>query len=230
MGTVERVKRIIRANVNDMLRQAEDPSKAMGLMLEEMRGTIREVKSLIAEALTDLKRAEREADENKDQAKVWEERAILALSKGREDLARQALARKKTLLEKEASYREQVATQRDNIESLKESLLTLEAKMDDLRQKHAKLAAQQEYAKKRPTTRIQPITEPIIPVLDTSAFDAYDRMVDKVEEIEALAEAIAEMAGEDDLERKFEELEAKDEVERDLEVLKAKMAAANNQG
>jgi len=225
MGTIGRVKRIIRANVNDMISKAENPSKAMGLMLEEMRGTISNVKSLIAGALTDLKKAEREANEHNQQAKVWEERAVLAVKREREDLAKQALARKKTLLDKEASYREQITTQREKIESLKESLKTLEAKMTDLRQQHARLEVQQEYAKKRPPTRVRPITEPVIPVLDTSAFDAYDRMVDKVEEIEALSEAIAEMAGEDELERQFEELEVEDEVDMALEALKAKIAS-----
>lgn len=223
MSISDRIKLIVKANLNDMISKAENPAKAMELMLEEMRQNIRSVKSLILEATAELKRAERTSDENIQQANEWEGKAEFALKKGREDLARQALSRKKTLLERGESYREQIAVQRANIESLKESLKALEAKMDELRTSHIKIAAKQEYAKRRPThVRISP-PEPVVPVIDTAAVDAYDRMVSKVEEMETLAEAIAEMAQEDQLEQEFRQLEAQDELDRDLAALKAKV-------
>jgi len=236
MGTLDRIKLILKANLNDIISKSEDPVKAMGLMLEEMRQSILSIKSLILEATAELKQAERAADENIQKAHEWEEKAAFALKKGREDLARQALSRKRTLLDKGTSYREQIAAQQTNIESLKENLKTLEAKMSELRSNQARLAARQEYAKfRRPFTSfegrpasVRPTTEPVIPIIDTTTIDTYDRMVSKVEDMEALAEALAEMTQEDKLEREFRELEAKDKLDKDLEELKAQIAGRQN--
>jgi phage shock protein A len=228
MGTIDRMKLILKANLNDIISKSEDPAKAMGLMLEEMRQSIRSIKSLILEATAELKQAERAADENIHKSHEWEEKAAFALKKGREDLARQALSRKKTLFDKGNNYREQIAVQQANFEILKESLKTLEAKMSELRSNQAKLAAQQEYAKLRRPVPVRPAREPVMPVIDTTTIDTYDRMVSKVEEMEALAEALAEMTQEDKLEREFRELEAKDKLDKDLEELKAKISVTQN--
>lgn len=228
MGTLDRMKLILKANLNDIISKSEDPAKAMGLMLEEMRQSIRSIKSLILETTAELKQAERAADENIQKAHEWEEKAAFALKKGREDLARQALSRKRTLLERGNSYREQITAQQVNIESLRESLKTLEAKMNELRSNQARIAAQQEYAKLRRPTPVHPIREPVIPIIDTTTIDTYDRMVSKIEDMEALAEALAEMTQEDKLEREFRELEAKDKLDKDLEELKAKIAGRQN--
>lgn len=228
MGTLDRIKLILKANLNDIISKSEDPVKAMGLMLEEMRQSIRSIKSLILETTAELKQAERAVDENIQKAYEWEEKAAFALKKGREDLARQALSRKKTLFDKGTSYREQIAAQQVNIESLKESLKTLEAKMSELRSNQARLAAQQEYSKLRCPTIVRPTPEPVIPVIDTTTIDTYDRMVSKVEDMEALAEALAEMTQEDKLEREFRELEAKDKLDKDLEELKAQITGREN--
>ena len=228
MGTLDRIKLILKANLNDIISKSEDPAKALGLMLEEMRQSILNIKSLILEATAELKHAERAADDNIQKAHEWEEKAAFALKKGREDLARQALSRKRTLFDKGTNYREQIAAQQANIESLKESLKTLEAKMSELRSNQARLAAQQEYAKFRRPTPIRPTPEPVIPVIDTTVIDTYDRMVSKVEDMEVLAEALAEMTQEDKLEREFRELEVKDKLDKDLEELKARVTGSQN--
>jgi phage shock protein A len=228
MGTLDRIKLILKANLNDMIDKSENPVKAMGLMLEEMRQSIHSVKSLILEATAELKQAERAADENIQKAREWEQKAAFALKKGREDLARQALARKRTLLEKGTNYREQIASQRTNIESLKESLKTLEEKMSELQSNRAKLAAQQEYAKFRRPTPVRPTSEPVTLVIDTTTIDVYDRMVSKIEDMEVLAEALAEMTEEDKLEKEFQELEAKDKLDKDLEDLKSRITGGQN--
>ena len=228
MVTLDRMKLILKANLNDIISKSDNPAKAMGLMLEEMRQSIRSIKSLILEATAELKQAERAADENIQKSHEWEEKAAFALKKGREDLARQALSRKRTLSERGSSYREQITAQQTNIESLKESLKTLEAKMSELRSNQAKLVAKQEYAKLRRSTPVLPAREPVIPIVDTTTIDTYDRMVSKVEDMEALAEALAEMTQEDKLEREFRELEAKDKLDKDLEELKAKITGTKN--
>ena len=130
MQTVDRAKLIVRAHVNDLLAKAEDTRQTRLLALEEMRQDIRSVKSLVAHAITDLKLMERKLDETEAEATRWEEKAVFALKKGEEDLARRALVRKCELMKRGNQYREQLATQREAIDSLKASLKTLEVKLD----------------------------------------------------------------------------------------------------
>lgn len=227
MQTLNRAKLIVRSHVNDLLVKAEDTRKTRGLMVEDMRQNIRNVKALIAGAITDLKLIEREIDTHESEAKRWEEKAVFALKKGEEDLARRALTRKCEHVEKVDLYREQVATQQETIDSLKSSLKTLEAKLDTMRYRTAKLAVAESLESSRPT--VSP-TPPADTVIDTSAFDAYDRLVDRVRDLEAQAEALAELTEGDDLEQKFHELESNEKVEADLTALKAKVNPENQKG
>ena len=222
MQTLNRAKLIVRSHVNELLVKAEDTRKTRGLMVEDMRQNIRNVKALIAGAITDLKLIEREIDTHDGEAKRWEEKAVFALKKGEEYLARRALTRKCEHVKKADLYREQIATQQETIDSLKASLKTLEAKLDTVRYRTAKLAAAESLESSRPTVADT--------VIDTTAFDAYDRMVDRVRELEAQAEALAELTQGDDLEQKFHELESNEKVEADLTALKAKVQPENQEG
>ena len=199
MGTLNRIKLIVKSNVNDVLRKIENPGKTRGLAIEEMRENIRNVKLLITEAIADLKKLGREVESNSEKAKKWEQRALLALREERDDLAKQALERKQKLLEQEANYRAQIEQQKQNIESLKESLRSLEVKMKGL--------------------RVSPRTLTI----DSTAVSAYDRMVEKVRDMEAWAEAMEELDEEGKLEREYQKLEIESKVEAELEKLKAKV-------
>ena len=227
MQTLNRAKLIVRSHVNELLVKAEDARKTRGLMAEEMRQNIRNVKALIAGAITDLKLIEREIDTHDGEAKRWEEKAVFALKKGEEDLARRALTRKCEHVKKVDLYREQIATQQETIDSLKSSLKTLEAELDTMRYRTAKLAAAESLESSRPTVSPTPAADTVI---DTSAFDAYDRLVDRVRELEAQAEALAELTPGDDLEQKFHELESNEKVEADLTALKAKVNPENQEG
>jgi phage shock protein A len=227
MQTLNRAKLIVRSHVNDLLVKAEDTRKTRSLMVEEMHQNIRNVKSLIAGAITDLKLIVREIDIHEGEAKRWEEKAVFALKKGEEDLARRALTRKCEHIKKADQYREQIATQQETINSLKSSLETLEAKLDTIRYQTAKLAVAESLESSRPVVTSTP---PADTVIDTSAFDAYDRLVDRVRDLEAHAEALAELTQGDDLEQKFHDLESKEKVEEDLAALKAKVDAKNREG
>ena len=220
MQTLNRAKLIVRSHVNDLLEKAEDTRKTRGLMLEEMRQNVRHVKALIAGAIADLKLIEREIDAHGNEADRWEDKAVFALKKGEEDLARRALARKGEHIKKADLYREQIDTQQEIIDSLKSSLKTLETKLDTMRFQTAKLAAAESLG-----TLQSPIgtTPPADSVLDTTAFDAYDRLVDRVRDLEVHAEALAELTQGDDLEQKFHELQNSEKVEADLAALKTKV-------
>ena len=220
MQTLNRAKLIVRSHVNDLLEKAEDTRKTQGLMLEEMRQNVRHVKSLIAGAIADLKLIEREIDTHGAEAERWEEKAVFALKKGEEDLARRALARKGEHVKKADLFREQIDTQQEIIDSLKSSLKTLETKLDTMRYQTAKVAAAESLGALQSTVGS---TSPAGTVIDTTAFDAYDRLVDRVRDLEAHAEALAELTQGDDLEQKFHELENNEKVEADLAALKTKV-------
>ena len=220
MQTLNRAKLIVRSHVNDLLVKAEDTRKTRGLMMEEMRQNVRNVKTLIASAIADLKLIEREIDAHGTEAKGWEEKAVFALKKGEEDLARRALARKSEHVEKADRYREQIGTQQEIIDSLKSSLKTLETKLDTMRYQTAKLDVAESLGSFQSTAGSTPSTDTAI---DTAAFDAYDRLVDRVRDLEAQAEALAELTQGDDLEQKFHELENNEKVEADLAALKTKV-------
>ena len=226
MQTLNRAKLIVRSHVNDLLEKAEDTRKTRGLMLEEMRQNVRHVKALIAGAIADLKLIEREIDAHGDEANRWEDKAVFALKKGEEDLARRALARKGEHLKKADLYREQIDTQQEIIDSLKSSLKTLETKLDTMRFQTAKLAAAESLGALQSTVDA---TTPANPVLDTTAFDAYDRLVDRVRDLEVHAEALAELTQGDDLEQKFHDLENSEKVEADLAALKTKVHPRNQE-
>ena len=160
------------------------------------------------------------------EANRWEDKAVFALKKGEEDLARRALARKGEHLKKADRYREQIDTQQEIIDSLKSSLKTLETKLDTMRFQTAKLAAAESLGALQSTVDA---TTPANPVLDTTAFDAYDRLVDRVRDLEVHAEALAELTQGDDLEQKFHDLENSEKVEADLAALKTKVHPRNQE-
>lgn len=224
MQTLNRAKLIVRSHVNDLLEKAEDTRKTRGLMLEDMRQNVRHVKALIAGAIADLKLIEREIDVHGTEANRWEDKAVFALKKGEEDLARRALARKGEHIKKADLYREQIGTQQEIIDSLKSSLKTLETKLDTTRFQTAKLAAAESLGALQSTVDATTSADTVI---DTTAFDAYDRLVDRVRDLEVHAEALAELTQGDDLEQKFHELENSEKVEADLAALKTKVHPEN---
>lgn len=227
MQTLNRAKLIVRSHVNDLLEKAEDADKTHALMLEEMRQNVRHVKALIVGAIADLKLIEREIDAHGTEAERWEEKAVFALKKGEEDLARRALTRKGEHVKKADLFREQVDTQQEIIDSLKSSLKTLETKLDTMRYQTAKLAAAESLEALQSTVGTTP---PVAGAIDTTAFDAYDRLVDRVRDLEAHAEALVELTQGDDLEQKFHELENNEKVEADLATLKTKVRPGNQEG
>ena len=226
MRTLHPATRIMKSHVTDLLARVEDGRKTRRLIVEEMRQNIRSVKSLVANAIADLKRMERWIDENEVEVRKWEERAGLALKKGEEDLARRALVRKSEHIQQANQYRDQVGTQQEAIGSLRERLKTLEAKLNTMGYSEAKRAA---VGEEHSQSRVTPSTSADL-VIDMSAFDAYDRMVEVVQNLEAQVAALTELIQGGDLEGQFHELERQDQIEKDLAALKAKVAAEHREG
>lgn len=221
MQTFNRARLIVRSNVTNLLAKAEDSRITRQIVLEEVREDIQTVKSLVANAITDLKLIERQINACDAEAETWNDRAVLALKKGKEDLSRRALVRKHEYVERASQYREHLATQQKTIDMLKASLKTLVAKLDTMRDRAAQLDAEEAFRSQRRSTPEPPTTLSF----DTSAFDAYDRMVERVRDLETQAETLAELVETDDLSHKFHELETKDEIDKQLAELKAKVKA-----
>ena len=221
MQTLNRAKLIVRSHVTNLLAKAEDRRITRQLMLEEGREDIQTVKSLVANAITDLKLIERQINACDAEAETWNDRAVFALKKGEEELSRRALVRKHEYMERANRYREHLATQQKTIDMLKASLKTLVVTLDTMRDRAAQLDVEEAFRAQR-----RSIPEPPTSLsVDSSAFDAYERMVERVRDLEAQAQALAELVETDDLSHKFHELETKDEIEKQLAELKAKVKA-----
>ncbi len=220
MSVFSRISTVFKANVNDALTKAEDPEKVLNQVIIEMNEQLVDTKRKVAAAIADEKRLQRQYQETAGQAKQWEEKATIAVQKERDDLAREALARRNEAQQLADEYKIQWDKQRQAVDQLKEHLRALELKIGEAGRKKNLLIARQRRAKAQ-----KQIHETMAGMKDSSAFDTFDRMEQKVGDMEARADAAAEMADfeKDSLEDEFAALETKDSVDDDLVALKAKL-------
>jgi len=220
MGILDRAKRIFKANINAALSKAENPEKMLTQIVSDMQEQIIKVRQQVAAAIADQRKIEKQWRQYEEEAKTWQERAKLALQKGDEELARQALERKNQARELADEFKIQLDKQTTAVQQLKESLRDLEMKVEQARRKKNLLIARQKRAEAQ-----KRIHDTIAGMKEGSAFEAFERMSQKVDEIEAQAEAAEELAAEredKDLEKKFRELTASS-VDEELEKLKAEL-------
>jgi phage shock protein A len=135
MGIFSRMTDIINSNLNAMLDKAEDPAKMIRMIIQEMEDTLVETRSSSARVLADRKTAERRLQQVRDEAGVWEDKAKLAISKGREDLARAALQEKQAIEEELAIVAAELAATDDHIGQLNNEIGQLQQKLNDARAK-----------------------------------------------------------------------------------------------
>ena len=224
MSVFSRMSTIFKANVNEALTKAEDPEKVLNQVIIEMNEQLVDTKQKVAAAIADEKRLERQYRETAEQAKGWEEKATIAVQKERDELAREALARRNEAQQLADEYKIQWDKQRQAVDQLKEHLRALELKIGEAGRKKNLLIARQKRAKAQ-----KQIHETMAGMKDSGAFDTFDRMEQKVGDMEARADAAAEMADfeKDSLEDEFAALETKGNVEDDLAALKAKVGNGN---
>jgi phage shock protein A len=217
MGAFSRLSDILKANINDLIDKAEDPEKMMEQMVRDMEEQLREAKIEVAKAIADEKRLEQQIKNNQSQAQNWESKAMLALKKGDEKLATEALKQKKTYDQLVGSVQPQWEQQDAMTTKLKDSLRALEAKIDEARRKKEILGARQKRAEAQ-----KKIQEVMTGLSDRSAFATFDRMEQKVQEVEAQADAAVELES-TSLDDQFKALESGSDVTDELAALKAKM-------
>lgn len=220
MSIFSRLSSLIKANVNSLLSKAEDPEKMLGQTIVEMREQYAKAKKQVTVAIADEKRLKRKYEKEAKEADSWTKKAKLALQNNREDLAREALTRKKEHTKLANEYKVQWEKQKKATDTLKQTLSKLERKIGEADRKKNLLIARQKRAEAQKN-----IQETMSGISDTSAFETFDRMSEKVDQIEAEAEAATEMAeleSGEDLEEEFAELGAAD-VEDDLLMMKKEM-------
>jgi phage shock protein A len=222
MGIFSRVSTIFKANINHMLNKAEDPEKMLNQIVEEMNQQLRQTKQQVAAAIADEKRLEKQYKSEEEEAQEWERKAMLAVEKENDELAREALKRKNEHSSLATEYRTQWEKQKEAVEKLKDNLKGLERKISEAERKKNLLIAKQKRAKAQ-----KQIHETMAGMRDKSAFEGFDRMEEKVADMEARADAAEEMAETEDvkLEDQFAELEKEGGVDDELAALKAKMSS-----
>ncbi len=223
MGIFSRLGTLIKSNINDLITKAEDPEKMLSQVLLEMQQQLVEAKKAVAIAIADEKKLQKQYTSETDKAKEWERKAMVAVRAGDDNLARQALARKQEHETISAQFQQQWIAQKQAVEKLKDALRLLNNKIEEAKRKKNILIARKKRAEAQ-----QQIANTMQGLGDTSAFDTFDRMAERIQLMEAEAEAGAELAGElsgDTLESKFLQLEQGGVGSEDdaLAELKAKM-------
>ena len=206
MGIFSRLGTLIKSNINDLITKAEDPEKMLGQVLLEMQQQLVEAKKAVAIAIADEKKLQKQYTAETDKSKEWERKAMVAVRAGDDNLARQALGRKQEHETIATQFQQQWISQKQAVEKLKDALRLLNNKIEEAKRKKNILIARKKRAEAQ-----QQIANTMQGLGDTSAFDTFDRMAERIQLMEAEAEAGAELAGElsgDTLESKFMALEA----------------------
>ena len=224
MGIFSKLSTLIKSNINDLINRAENPEKMLNQIILDMRDQLAKAKREVAAAIADERKLRGQLDDEVKQAREWEKRAMLAVKQGRDDLAKQALVRQQEHAERASALDQTWRAQSAETEKLKGSLRQLNEKIEEAKRKRNLLIAKQKRAQAQ-----RRIHETMSGLSDTSAFDAFNRMADKIEEEErrSLAHAeVTEALSGDTLETEFLRLEAGSDdagVDDRLSALKAEM-------
>jgi phage shock protein A len=216
MGILDRVSTLLRANINDMIDRAEDPEKVVKQLIADMNNQLVQVKTQVAASIADEKQLYQRYQDNQAKATDWQQRAELAVEKGQDDMAREALSRRNAFQQTATGFKEQYDQQAGQVEQLKDALHQLEAKIQDAQTKEELLIARARRAKAETQIRTT------LSGLDqSSALASFQRIEEKVSQQEARAAALGELDT-DTMEHRFQLMEQETEVDRQLSELKAK--------
>mgnify|MGYP001827104176 FL=1 len=221
MGFLSRLAQLIKSNLNDLINKSEDPEKMLNQVIIDMNQQLIEAKKQVAVAIADEKRLHKQFSNEAKKSQDWENKAMLAVRSGDDELAKEALLRKKEHDAIEAQYQEQWARQKAFTDQLKSALKALNAKIGEAQRKKNVL-----IARKRRAEAMKSIQDTMSGLSDASAFETFDRMAEQIDQMEAEAEAGAEVAEQytgDILKHRFSELEATAGADLELEALKRKM-------
>jgi phage shock protein A len=179
MGIFSRMTDIINSNLNALLDKAEDPEKMIRMIIQEMEDTLVEVRSSSARVLADRKTAARRLDRVREEADRWEEKARLAISKGREDLARAALQEKRAIQDEVQAVADELVATDEHIEQLNHEVSLLQQKLDDARAKQKALTMRSKTVESRIKVKRQVHREALDNAFER--FEHFERRMDNME-------------------------------------------------
>ena len=175
MGLFDRLSRVVRANLNDLVSQAEDPEKVLEQAVIDMQEDLVQLRQAVARTIAEQKRTEQRYNSDTTEAGKWEQRAKLALTKGDENLAKEALTRKKTFSDTAATLKAQLEQQTVQVESLRRNLVALEGKISEAKTKKNMLQARSKAAKAN-----EELQKTLGGIGTSSAMGAFERMENKL--------------------------------------------------
>jgi phage shock protein A len=219
MGIFSRMTDIINSNINSLLDQAEDPEKMIRLIIQEMEDTLVEVRSSSARVLADRKTAARRLEQVQEEADSWEEKAKLAINKGREDLARAALQEKHAIEDELATVAAELKATDDHIAQLNEEVSQLQQKLTDAKAKQKALMMRSKTVESRIKVKRQMHRE----ALD-GAFQRFEHFERRMDTLESQLESMD--VGRDvppDLAAEIDALEENERISDELARLKSSM-------
>ena len=217
MGIMDRISRLLRANVNDMLDRAEDPESTLDQILRDMETNIGQARTQVASMIAQQKELQADLNEVQGLSTEWQTKAQRAVEAGKDDLAREALRRKKDNDESAALYQQQLDAQTQTLDRMKSQLTQLESKYQTAMSQRDTLIARQRRAKSQQT-----VADAVSRFSPSDPSADLERIERKIRGNEARAEATIEMH-DDSLDSQFAELDYDTDVEDELTKLKASM-------
>jgi phage shock protein A len=218
MGIFTRFSDIVNSNINAILDKAEDPEKIVRLMIQEMEDTLVEVRSAAARSIADKKDLNRKLETLDRELEDWDEKAELAVRKGRDDLAKAALVEKSRVAQAAEVLKQDYVAVDEGLSKLNEDIARLEAKLEDAKARQKALLARHKTANSRLAARKKIHDYKIDDAL--IRFEQYTRRIDDVEgRVEAYDLGLPK-----DLKHEFASLEAEESVAEELEALKKRVA------
>jgi phage shock protein A len=217
MGIFTRFSDIVNSNINAILEKAEDPEKIVRLMIQEMEDTLVEVRSAAARSIADKKDLNRRLESLDRETGDWDEKAELAMRKGREDLAKAALVEKSRVSNAAEAVKSDYETVDEGLAKLNEDIARLEAKLEDAKSRQKALLARHKTANSRLAARRKIHDYKIDDAM--VRFEQYTRRIDDVEgRVEAYDLGLPK-----DLRHEFASLEAEESVQQEFDDLKRRV-------
>jgi phage shock protein A len=220
MGIFTRFRDIISSNLNAILDRAEDPEKMVRLMIVEMEETLIEIKSACAGVMADQKKLDRQLGDVRAQLADWESKARLAVTKGREDLAKAALVEKRKYAERETAIAGELERIKTTVTSFQNDITQLETKLQDARDK------QRSIIQRRAAAVAKQQVNAGVRRVDTSEafmkFEAYENNIDRMEADARMTDSLRPKGR--SLQDEFTQLEHDEEIEGELQRLKKELA------
>ena len=179
MGIFTKLSTLLRSNINDLISRAENPEKMLNQIILDMRDQLARAKREVASAIADERKLKQQLEDEVKQTRDWEQRAMLAVRENRDDLAKQALVRHQEHADRAGSLEQTWRSQAAETDKLKGSLRQLNDKIDEARRKRNLLIAKQKRAQAQ-----RRIHDTMSGLSDTSAFEAFNRMAEKIEDSE----------------------------------------------